>query len=593
MDRSRIESLVDQLRSGQLSRRQFMTRAAAMGLSVGAASALVRSVSAQGTTTKAASGGAAKSPTREEVYAAIKEKYKLSEPKKKGGQVILAETSDISTLNTTLVQDVYSGWITGFIFDSLVSTNWADGTPAPGLADSWDISADGLTYTFHLNPDAKFHDGTPVTADDVVFTFDGVLDPKSQSVRAGQVKQYVKSYKKVDDHTVEFTAVQQSAIFLYSFNPFGILPKHIWESVKPENWGSDPGNTGQDPKRVIGSGPMKFKEWKQNDHVTLVKNADYWDKNGITNIDTFTYTVRKEQSAAIQSLLTGEVDITEVPFSQAKPLEANKDLQVQAYDTFQFNWYSQMEDPKKLDLFADPKVRQAMLYALDRKLIAEQIYLGFAEQADGTQPKLSIAYAPDKITTIYNYDPDKAKSLMQEAGWQLNSSDGFFYKDNKKFSFECMYTEGVTTYQQQLPYMQQAWKAVGIEMIPSSVPFPTLQDATTKGTFQMVVWGFSWDVTADQGPMFACDQTPPAGFNVMHYCNEKYDALQKEQIGELDQAKRVDELIQQSNIVNDDAAAGILVFRKSIFGNRTTLHNFIPNGYYEVWSIPYVWNEVG
>jgi peptide/nickel transport system substrate-binding protein len=590
MDSSRIEALVAQLRAGQLSRRQFMGRAAAMGLSVGAASALVRSAGAQGTTS--AKSGAAKSPTRDEVFAQIKEKYKFEDIKKQGGQVIWGELSDISTLNTTLVDDVYSNWICGFIFDGIVGTNYADGTVAPGLADSWDIADDGVTYTFHLNPNAKFHDGQPVTADDVIFTYDGVLADKSQSVRKGSVQQFVKSYKKVDDHTVEFVAKQQSAIFLLSFNPFGILPKHIWQDVKPENWGADPGSTGQDPKRVVGSGSMKFVEWKQGDHVTLAKNADYWDKNWIPNIDTFTLTIRKEQSAAIQALLTGEIDVTEVPFSQAKPLEANEDLKIDAFDTFSFNWYSQMEDPKKLDLFADVKVRQAMMYGLDRKLMAEQIYLGFAEQANGTQPVLSIAYAPDQINTVYNFDPDKAKALLKEAGWEDTNGDGIVDKNGKKFSFECLYTEGVTTYQQQLPYMQQAWKAIGIEMIPASVPFPTLSDKTNSGDFQMVVWGFSWDTTADQGSMFGCDQAPPVGFNVMHYCDKKFDELQPQQIAELDQAKRVKLLVEQANIVNDDSAAGILVFRKSIYGNRTTLHNFVPNGYSEIWSLPFWWNEV-
>lgn len=593
MDSSRIEALVAQLRAGQLSRRQFMGRAAAMGLSVGAASALVRSAAAQGTTpASSGAGGSTKSPTRDEVFAQIKEKYKFEDIKKQGGEVIWGELSDISTLNTTLVDDVYSNWICGFIFDGLISTNYADGTAAPGLADSWEIADDGVTYTFHLNKDAKFHDGQPVTADDVIFTYDGVVAEKSQSVRKGTVEQFVKSYKKIDDHTVQFVAKQQSAIFLLSFNPFGILPKHIWQDVKPENWGSDPGSTGQDPKRVIGSGPMKFVEWKQGDHVTLAKNADYWDKNWTPNIDKFTLTTRKEQSALIQALLTGEVDITDIPPSQAKPLEANQDLKVIPFDTFSFNWYSQMEDPKKSDLFTDVKVRQAMMYALDRKLMAEQIYLGFAEQANGTQPVLSIAYAPDQINTIYNYDPDKAKALLKEAGWADTNGDGILEKNGKKFSFECMYTEGVTTYQQQLPYMQQAWKAVGIEMIPASVPFPTLSDKTNSGDFQMVVWGFSWDTTADQGSMFGCDQLPPVGFNVMHYCNKKFDQLQPQQLAELDQKKRVQLLVQQQNIVNDDAAAGILVFRKSIYGNRKTLHNFFPNGYSEIWSLPFWWNEV-
>lgn len=109
----------------------------------------------------------------------------------------------------------------------------------------------------------------------------------------------------------------------------------------------------------------------------------------------------------------------------------------------------------------------------------------------------------------------------------------------------------------------------------------------------MAVAGFSWGVDGSQGDMFRCDAAPPNGFNRMRYCNEEYDELDALQLRELDQEKRIDILIQQSNIVNDEAAAGILVFRKSIMGSNPRVHNFFPNGYSTFWGLPYYWVEQG
>jgi peptide/nickel transport system substrate-binding protein len=223
--------------------------------------------------------------------------------------------------------------------------------------------------------------------------------------------------------------------------------------------------------------------------------------------------------------------------------------------------------------------------------VAESVYQGFAIQADGTQPVLSVAYAPDQVNTVYNYDPEKAMSLLEEAGWVDSDGDGIREKDGVKFSFECLYSEGVATYAQQLPYMQQVWREVGIEMIPTAVPFPTLSQNSESGNFQMAVAGFNWSVDGSQIAMFGCESVPPAGFNRMGYCNPEYDELENQARVELDPQKRIDLLLQASNIVNDDAVIGIMVFRKSIVGSSPRLHNFIPNGYSTVWSIAKVWVE--
>jgi peptide/nickel transport system substrate-binding protein len=594
MSHHTIDQLLEQLKSGQISRRGFVRRATAIGVSASAAGMLAKGAVAQDASPAASPTGSypiVTSVSREDLEAAIQEEFQFTEPENTGGEVIHSQTSDIGTLNTTLSTDVYSGWITGFLFDGLVGASPIDGTDVPGLADSWESAEDGVTYTFHLNPNAKFHDGTPVTAADVEFTFQSVLAEDSQSVRRSTVAATLKEIKVIDDHTVQLIALAPSATFVSdAAGQFGILPKHIWESVPFAEFGADPGSTGADPSRVIGSGPFKFVEWVANDHVTLERNADYWDPTGVPVIDRYIYRVVVDPNANLQSLITGESDIADVPFSQGTSLkESNPELNVVNFDTVSMNFYHVNQDESKVTLFTDPKVRQALHYALDRQLIADSVYFGFAIQANGNQPVLSQAYAPDRTNTIYNFDPDTANALLDEAGWVDSDGDGIREKDGQKFSFEALYSEGVATYEQQIPYMQEAWRAIGIEMIPTAVPFQTLLDQTDSGTYSMAVQGFSWSIDGNQIAMYGCEYTPPGGFNSMRYCNERYDELETQALTELDFEKRVNLLIEADNIANDEVATGNIVFRQSIVGSSPRIHNYIPNGYGTVWSIPRVW----
>lgn len=591
MSHNTIDQLVDQLKSGQISRRGFVRRATALGISASAAGMLAKGVVAQEASPAAATFEATTSITREEFEAALQEEFQLSEPENMGGEVIHAQTSDIGTLNTTLSTDVYSSWINGFLFDFLIGGSPIDGSDVPGLADYWEVAEDGVTHTFHLNPNATFHDGTPVTAADVEFTFQSVLAEDTLSVRQSTVAATLQELVVVDDHTVQLIAKAPSATFVNdAAGQFGILPKHIWESVPFSEFGADPGATGQDPSRVIGSGPFKFVEWVPGDHVTLERNADYWDTNNIPYIDRYIYRVVVDPAANLQSLVTGESDIADVPFTQGRTLAAsNPELNIVNFDTLAMNYYHVNQDETKETLFLDVAVRQALHYALDRELIAETVYQGYAIQANGTQPVLSQAYAPDRTNTVYNFDPDMARSLLEQAGWVDSDGDGIVEKDGQRFSFECAYSEGVATYAQQIPYMQQAWREVGIEMIPTAIPFQTLLDITDNGTYQMVVQGFNWSVDGSQIAMYGCESVPPTGFNSMRYCNEEYDRLETAAITELDREARIDLLIEASNIINDELATGIIVFRQSIVGSSPRLNNFIPNGYSTVWSIPKTW----
>ena len=617
MHRTALDALIDQLRSGRLGRRDVIRRATALGVSTAAAGLLARQAAAQGGTpesspvvatpdagpgatpgaTPAASpvgtGEIIRSVTREEAEAEIEESFPWEEPASQGGQLIQTMTTDISTLNPVLVSDLYSGWVTGFIYEALVGTSVVTGRDVPtGLADSWEIAEDGVTYTVYLHEGVTWHDGEPFTADDVIFTFDMALDENSQSPRKGTIEGVLKSYEKVDDLTVRFTALAPSAIFpSEALGQFGIMPKHIWENVAAADWPSDPGTSGQDPSRVIGTGPFRFVEWVLGDHVTLEKNADYWNPKFTPVIDTYTYQVLNDPASTIAALQTGATDLIEVPFAQARGLrESNPELQIIDYDTLDFNYYVANQDPAKGLPFTDVRVRQALQYALDRDLIAETVFDGFAVRADGTQPVLSIAYDPDRINTIYTYDPDRARALLDEAGW-TEGGDGIREKDGVRLSFEMTYSEGYAPYEVQVPYMQQAWREVGIEMIPVIIPFPTLLEDDQAGNYQMSLLGFGWDPDGGQDTMFACDMVPPNGFNLQRYCSEEYDALVQPSKTELDVDKRIDILIEMSNIANDDAAVGITVFLKDIYGASARVHNFFPNGYDTVWWLTRAWVE--
>ncbi len=572
-----------------------MRRATAMGISASVAGSLAHQAVAQDASPAASPvAGGTKSITRQEYQAQLFEAFEIEEPAQTGGVVIHVNTTDLRTLHPHLYTDTYSGVIATSIYEFLAGGSAVDGTPVPNLADYWEVADDGVTYTFHIAENATWHDGNPVTADDVIFSFDSMLDENTLSVRRSGVVLALESYSKVDDKTVQLVSKGPLATFVAdTAGTVGIIPKHIWEDVPVADWGSDPGATGQDASRVIGSGPFKFVEWVLGDHATIARNDEYWDSEHTPVIDEFIWRVVADPASATATLQTGESDIIEVDFNVANELrDQNPELVIEAYDTLSFNYFYTNQDESRGAPFTDVKVRQALMYALDRDLIADTVYEGFAIRAVGTQPVLSIAFDPERINTDYVFDPDMAASLLDEAGWTVGD-DGIREKDGERLSFETLYSEGAATYEQQIPYMQQAWREVGIEMLPTAIPFPTLIEQAIAGNFDMAVAGFSWGVDGSQGDMFRCDATPPNGFNRMRYCNERYDELDVQQRAELDQEKRIDLLIEQSNIVNDEAAAGILVFRQSIMGSNPRVHNFFPNGYSAFWGLPYYWVEQG
>src|SRR5215216_6109979 len=464
---------LDRVLTGRgIDRRRFMTRAGALGLATGTLGALAPMLArAQDATpdTASASGEAIRSMTREEYHAQLREAFAFEEPQNQGGQVIWSQTSDISTVNGLLTADYPTIYVTGAIFEPLVGASPIDGQIVPALADSYEIAPDGRTYTFHLNKDAKWHDGTDVTAEDVKFTFDVALDEKSPNPRRSTIVPQLESYRVIDDDTFEMVAKEPFATFLYDVPwPVFTMPKHIWEGVAPEAWPNDPGSTGQDPARVVGTGPFKFQEWRQGESVTLVRNDAYYDQEAVPVIDELVMRVLPDPATEVQALKAGEIDIVEVtPAPQVEEVQNTEGLKVEIYPGYSFSYVGLNMDPEKTTLFQDQRVRAALFIAIDKEAIKNNIYLGLGEVARGTQPKLSFAYAPESIEETYDYDPERAKQLLADAGWADTNGDGIVEKDGQDFRFELLTSSGGgAVLDQLLAELQQRWQEIGVEMTP-------------------------------------------------------------------------------------------------------------------------------
>ena len=526
-----------------------------------------------------------RSPTREEFVTQLEEEMGYTEAATPGGSFIDSNVNDVQTIHPLIADDADSNAASGLLYDGLIGGDVRTGQPAPtGLADFWEIAPDGRTYTFHLNKNAKWHDGVDVTAEDVQFSFDALANPDLGSSYSSNFLDATESWRVIDEHTFEVVAKEPIFTFLYELHSV-VVPKHIWESVPISEWRTDGGATGQDPSRVVGSGPFKFQEWRQGESISYVRNDDYYQK--APYIDSYVIRIWPDQTSVTNAFLAGELDVSAVEPADVETVEATEGLKVNVYPTRSFTYYMTNLDPEKTTLFGDKAVRQALFFALDRESIVNDILLGYAEVARGTQPVISYAYAPDQITTVYDFDPEKAKSLLAEAGWTDTDGDGIVDKDGTRFAFEMIYPSGTPTTDQMVAYMQDAWQAVGVEMTPRAMEFAAMVETITgEHDFEVAMLGFGWDASFIQDAMFGCDQYE-GGFNMMKYCNEQVDELNYQAKRTFDDDARRELLIEATNLVNEDLPVGVMHFRKAISGYSDRLQNFEPSS----WGVDltYVW----
>ncbi|MDE3838215.1 peptide-binding protein [Bacillus methanolicus] len=443
-------------------------------------------------------------------------KEKTVEPQK-GGDLIVGSTGSPTLFNSLYSTDTASGEIEDLIYNGLVKADTKFNVQYD-LAEDIQESEDGLTYTVKIKKGVKFHDGEELTADDVVFTYSIPLSPDYAGER-GSNFEMIESIKKVDDYTVEFKLKRKDATFVPTTLEYDILPEHILQDVPIGELGEHEFNT----KKPIGTGPFKFVEWKDGEYVKVEAFDDYFE--GRPYLDSITYKIVPDANALIAQIQAGDIDYyAAVPGSDLETVKAIDGVKVVSDLALSYTFLGYNE---KNPLFKDKKVRQAITHAIDREAIVESVMNGEGKVAHVPESPLSWAYSDD--VPKFDYDPEKSKKLLEEAGWKDTDGDGILDKDGKKFSFTVKTNQGNKVREDIVVVLQQQLKEVGIEAKPEIVEWSAFIDqiSAPNWKYDALVLGWALSTFPDQYDVFHSSQREQ-GLNLVWWSNKEADKLMED-----------------------------------------------------------------
>ena len=460
-----------------------------------------------------------------------------------GGAITITYKDDVATLDPAIDYDWQNWSMIKSVFDGLM--DYVPGTTElrPGLAESYEISDDGLTYTFKLRSGVTFHNGREMTAEDMKYSLDRVTDPETQSPGAGFFgaiegfdaassgeAEGLSGVKVVDDSTVEITLTRPDATFLHvmALNFASVVPQEAVEAAG--------GDFGKEP---VGTGAFKLGEWTIGQRLVFEKFEDHW-REGVPYLDQITFEVGQEPIVALLRLQNGEVDVPGDGIPPAKFVEVMNDP-AQAERVVEggqlHTGYITLNT--RIAPFDDPKVRQAVNMAINKDRIT-QIINGRAVPANQPLPPTMPGYTEGHEG--YAYDVEAAKALLAEAG----HADGF---ETELF---VMNTDPNPRIAQAI---QQDLSQIGIDASIQSLAQANVIAAGGEESQAPMIWsgGMAWiadfpDPSNFYGPILGCAGAVPGGWNWSWYCNEELDAMAAEADAMADPGQAEDRLAKWSEV---------------------------------------------
>ncbi len=471
--------------------------------------------------------------------------------------------SSLDAHRTTRTQDAIVGMS---IHRALYNWNSKQGKPVLELAESVTASSDQRIYTYKLRNNAKFHNGRPMTADDVIWSYNRIMSPKLASPAARYIRNIkgaadvetgkagsIAGLRKIDDYTLEITLEQPGDPGFFLFRTMtSILPKEEVEA-KGDGFATSP----------VGLGPFQFVKWVRGSEIVLKKFADYY-KEGRPYLDTVVYKIMGESAARDLAFRSKELDATVLGSAQyqvyAKDPELSKNLLTVAEMYTRHIGFN-----LKNEKFKDKRVRQAFNYAINKDLIIDKYVKGKAFSAVGWLPASSPAF--NDQAKGYTYDPEKAKQLLKEAG----ITEGML-------SFDIITTDsksyGIGIIEATLPFLAK----VGIEMKPKLVESAVNQELVyEKQDFEAYVMSFNSGPDPLQAMKQWHSKTPAHAGNYIAYNNPEYDALVDAAEKEADPAKRNDLLKKADGVFLDDAPIWFFNYNKAIIAHHPWVHGLQQN----------------
>ena len=518
-------------------------------------------------------------PTQEQKAISVQKENAVEETPVDGDWLVERLSAEMPHLNPLTSTDKYSRIVYMWIFEALITYDNTTLEPKPKIAESWDISEDHLTYTFHLRKDVKFTDGVPLTAHDVKFTYDKMMDPATDCAHYRHMYQDVESVEALDDYTIQFKSNGPYFRHLIVFGLLRILPEHIY--------GKGDINNHPNNREPIGSGPYIFESWETGRQVTLVRNENYWGKK--PRILKRVFKIIADDNAAFQVFESGEIDaIDDIP-KEAWTTRMTKPSFTAKFNKYAFyqpqytyiGWNS--EKPQ----FKDKRVRIALTQLLDRELILETIWQGLGKTITGPQ----FIDSPEYNTEVkaWPFDPKQAKALLDESGWIDSDGDGIRDKDGVSFEFEIIYGSGRPHTEQLLTYYQEELKRASIKIILHPLEWATFLESATKGDFEAYTAGWILPLYPDPFSTWHSSQTMEGGYNRVWFENSEVDKLIEDARIEFDRDKRIKLYHRLHEILHDEQPYTFLFCSNELYALDKRFHgiNVYPYGLdSEEWWVP-------
>ena len=423
-----------------------------------------------------------------------------------GGTLRVAVVNEPTSLDPITTNNVPSSITFMQIHDSLVTYD-EDLNLAPQLATDWDISEDGLSYTFTLREGVTFHNGEPFTSADVKFAFESAQDPSSQSQWLGRFE-IIESVTTPDERTVVVTLTEPNAAFLDQITYFGIPSMVAYEAAGAEAYASNP----------VGTGPFRFVSWARGDQLVVERNEDYWLTR--PNLDQVVFRAIPELSVAAVELEAGGVDLVQnLAPTEVIRLESNESINIDVTPTLSYYYLALNNQSGPL---ADVRVRRALQLAIPMTDLVNSIFQEVgATRAYTSFAPTNVAYSEALTEEFPEYDPEAARALLEEAGY----ADGFS---------TVLYTPTDSARRQLGELIQAALSQVGITAEVRSVEFGTLLPLTYTGEAPM--WILGWTSGTDPNNyLYDLFHSDPAAweedgvtFNTARYSNPEVDTLLEE-----------------------------------------------------------------
>lgn len=429
-------------------------------------------------------------------------------------------------LNPVISEDAYSNVVCSRIFESLLERDRKTLKMKGMIAEKWTIGGDKLTYTFKLRRNIVFHDGKPLTAADVLFSYEMMMSEKIPNAHKKVYYKDVQSVAAPDAYTVVFRMKKPYAMALEHLGGFEVIPKHIYSQ----------GDFMKDERNLrgpIGNGPYRFVEWKTGQRVVLTRFDDYWGER--PEIRKLEFTIIKNDAVALQALKKGDVDSYNLrPLQWTRQTSSERfarDFEKIKYlaTSYRYIGYNMRREP-----FNDRRVRTAMAHLMDLERVKRTILEGLVEVTTGPFLPQSLQY--NKKLKPLEFNPEKAVALLLEAGY-ARDANGMLAKNGKPLEIELMFPAGGGFADQLVSVIKEDFSRVGITVQPRKLEFQTMLTKINERDFQAVMLGWSSGIESDPYQLWHTSQKAK-GHNFTGFGDAASDALIEQARLTFDDAQR-------------------------------------------------------